>query len=82
MNRTEPAGPAFAGTDEAWRTSDEMSFIENLGHHTEGLSTPAGRRLLLHGYLVALKLRVVRGSVDWRAVETHARGLLNAVEYL
>lgn len=72
-------GPAPA---HVWRTLDEMTFVEHLGTHAKGLDTPAGRRALLHRYIVAMDLRASRCGIDWQHVRNHAQGLLNAMENL
>lgn len=70
-------GPDYAAV---WRTRDEVEHLDRLGYHTTGLTTPAGRRALLHRYLVAMDLRASRCGIDWQHVKAHAEGLLDLME--
>jgi len=75
-----PVGPDYSG---AWRTADELGFVENLGRHRSPAWTPADavdsrayRVACLMGYLAAFEARAIRGSVDWQTVKERAVDLL------
>jgi len=78
-SRATWAGPDYTS---AWRTLDEKAFLDGLGTHSRAIATPATRRMLVRMYLDALPLRVLRGSVDWRAVEAYAQSLMARIENL